>query len=1035
MEAVREQLKWKPGLHESPEMVALMTKIHARIDDVHREKEKRAKEKAKASYERRRLKLQQEKFAQQFELQHGVQPEKESSPQSSPVNQAFEVPTTKVEPPVYHGPQGLNLLNPPPGRNLLNPATMPASPQPQSQAPPPAVKPVYRGELYKVVSNLSQPMSRPTSVAGDRPKTKPQQFSQHPSFSPVNPSFGTNVEGSFSPEQFYAMPLPADSRTSVDPQSQLPMPTKAPEPDETLPVIRRPRYMTIPSSSPAQSKQPPSTLKAPIPPATQTTPKVPPVNPAPISKLPESAPTPPLAPPPITNATWLLISALHIVRGSLNDQEIESVNRVVSLEFDDENMFKVLLLEKIIEQEQIPQLRGVYESCRTAQLAKPKDPSAPKATPTTPKKTTPKKAKAPSKPATKPSKPATTPVAKPPTGTPAQPAQPPAQPPALEQVISSVPATAVLATALPSIAPKSAHTPKDLWILDTMREFSIATDRTSHIDYIDGLAKTAASPVGAVITAGMIKAVLWREDDLVKFRDFGREKVARLAMGQAGKGTKGVVYGGSQGGGTGSTSTAPATNTNGSTSTANPSKSAAPKDKQTPNGNKDKPPPNGTKPNGQPTPAIKPLPRPHPQHSRSTIALSLPKTAKTGTVPLLVSILSWPTDQIARTVLLAAGRPVPGEEAPRLNADFEVLKERFCRDFKFAELSTVEWDVIDPPAPGMRTVKPVETSPVATPPQVKSAVAVESNVKGPGGNDLIGTPFKKFSEIDAEDESSHDHVPLSELFTDMSILTEFRPPDPASAPVSSTALPPLGKSMFVRKPRGRLRKDSKASNPAPPTAMNLLTPSPQRPTPKTTPQVIIYTPRKTEPRITPPAAMLHDGDLEVNTPTVSKRRAPSSSITSPVTRRTPKRARTTAQPIDLTKTDSDESTSLNGNSSNLATDIPSSKTSSASDAKSKAKGSTANGRPAAGTFTSFSCRWKGCSADLHNFETLEQHIFKVHGKASRTKIFTCLWGDCPDPKKGPREYRDRDEWDYHVHRSHLQSLKHVCPVNGTVPPF
>jgi hypothetical protein len=367
----------------------------------------------------------------------------------------------------------------------------------------------------------------------------------------------------------------------------------------------------------------------------------------------------------------------------------------------------------------------------------------------------------------------------------------------------------------------------------------------------------------------------------------------------------------------------------------------------------------------------------------------------------------------------------------------------------------VEWDVIDPPPPGMTTVKPVETRPglttsVETLAEMKSMVgsangSVERKlVKGPGqGNDLVGTPFKKFSEIDAEDGSSDDHVPLTDLFTDTSILTAFRPPDPASsAPVASTALPPLGKSMFVRKPRGRARKDSKPSKPSPPATINLLTPSPHRsPTGKMTPQVIIYTPRKTEHRVTPPAAMLNNDDFDVNSPTVSvlsKRRAPASSTNSPVARRTPKRARTaTTQPIDLTKTDSDESTSLNGNSSILqaSSDIPSSKTSSASSAKPKANGSTANGRPADGTFTSFSCRWKGCSADLHSFETLEQHILKVHGKASKTKIFTCLWGDCPDPKKGPREYRDRDEWEFHVNRSHLQALKHLCPVNGSPPPL
>ncbi|KDN62189.1 hypothetical protein CSUB01_00894 [Colletotrichum sublineola] len=44
-------------------------------------------------------------------------------------------------------------------------------------------------------------------------------------------------------------------------------------------------------------------------------------------------------------------------------------------------------------------------------------------------------------------------------------------------------------------------------------------------------------------------------------------------------------------------------------------------------------------------------------------------------------------------------------------------------------------------------------------------------------------------------------------------------------------------------------------------------------------------------------------------------------------------------------------------------------------------------------FNVFICEWKGCRAELHNFETLRKHVLVVHG---RTEPFACRWAQCAE---------------------------------------
>jgi hypothetical protein len=45
-------------------------------------------------------------------------------------------------------------------------------------------------------------------------------------------------------------------------------------------------------------------------------------------------------------------------------------------------------------------------------------------------------------------------------------------------------------------------------------------------------------------------------------------------------------------------------------------------------------------------------------------------------------------------------------------------------------------------------------------------------------------------------------------------------------------------------------------------------------------------------------------------------------------------------------------------------------------------------------FTVYRCMWQNCSAELHNLQTLRQHVNKKHGVPDRSGKFSCLWQDC-----------------------------------------
>lgn len=82
-------------------------------------------------------------------------------------------------------------------------------------------------------------------------------------------------------------------------------------------------------------------------------------------------------------------------------------------------------------------------------------------------------------------------------------------------------------------------------------------------------------------------------------------------------------------------------------------------------------------------------------------------------------------------------------------------------------------------------------------------------------------------------------------------------------------------------------------------------------------------------------------------------------------------------------------------------------------------------------YRSYKCKWQNCQADLHNLETLQKHIYKVH----RKETLECLWDDCGkevtnyDPmtnmsieRHQPYSFDLESNWRNHIHGAHISPL-------------
>jgi hypothetical protein len=86
-------------------------------------------------------------------------------------------------------------------------------------------------------------------------------------------------------------------------------------------------------------------------------------------------------------------------------------------------------------------------------------------------------------------------------------------------------------------------------------------------------------------------------------------------------------------------------------------------------------------------------------------------------------------------------------------------------------------------------------------------------------------------------------------------------------------------------------------------------------------------------------------------------------------------------------------------------------------------------------YRSYKCKWQGCQADLHNLETLQKHMYKVHRKETDRNTLECLWDDCGkevtnyDPmtnmsieRHQPFSFDLESNWRNHIHETHISPL-------------
>ncbi|KAL1792161.1 hypothetical protein ACET3X_009912 [Alternaria dauci] len=86
-------------------------------------------------------------------------------------------------------------------------------------------------------------------------------------------------------------------------------------------------------------------------------------------------------------------------------------------------------------------------------------------------------------------------------------------------------------------------------------------------------------------------------------------------------------------------------------------------------------------------------------------------------------------------------------------------------------------------------------------------------------------------------------------------------------------------------------------------------------------------------------------------------------------------------------------------------------------------------------YQSYKCKWQHCQADLHNLETLQKHVYKVHRKETAHNTLECLWDDCSkevtnyDPmtnmsieRHRPYSFDLESNWRDHVQQAHISPL-------------
>lgn len=395
---------------------------------------------------------------------------------------------------------------------------------------------------------------------------------------------------------------------------------------------------------------------------------------------------------------------------------------------------------------------------------------------------------------------------------------------------------------------------------------------------------------------------------------------------------------------------------------------------------------------------------------KSIIAQAVPCRAD---LDLSNTIASWPENQIARNILIAAGREIPGRDSSPLNEEFECIKTTWP-ELKKADLRTLEWDIIDPPRVDLLAAirktleitkklpknfmksgrgrppinrsslnrssfpstqsgageftkyngidnssssEPLKTQPLDVPPPMFTgngvAETATTSMSTPGGNSPGG-----FGTGTLRRQSSHSASPVAPG------RCVPNPPSTISTPTTPTT-------------RGRKPKSDLAKTPV---QITEVTPR------KVTPQIVITSPKKST---TMPCDSIADDDTTDITPTKSswKNALPRQSATTRLVKRTStspiaKNIQKRSSLLDLRKEvlRAKRTPSL-ASTIDLKTTIPPAIPLNSADSSDDEPLISTPPKPVKKQtgYKSYPCRWQACRAELHSLDTLEKHVTKVHG--------------------------------------------------------
>ncbi|KAI9809933.1 MAG: hypothetical protein M1825_000366 [Sarcosagium campestre] len=361
---------------------------------------------------------------------------------------------------------------------------------------------------------------------------------------------------------------------------------------------------------------------------------------------------------------------------------------------------------------------------------------------------------------------------------------------------------------------------------------------------------------------------------------------------------------------------------------------------------------------------------------------------------------------VVSDLLIATGRH-PDESS--LNHHLKVLKDKFPTITNAADLATIKWDLLDPPAVGSST----ETKTRRRKRRVSENLDAHGETRKDAGTSLvkdvdvnIGTNGKSKYAITLKENRFKTLLLATETAAQSSPATRRR----GNPPKDHTEERPKSSIVGLRSPKSsRSKPQTSLWTPAVAPKMSIQVEVPRSENSRATP----IAPAGSEAQTTPtrkyatPATSSRQSNFAV----VIESRSPS------VVGHTPRTAIKPSRPIRR----------------------PPGRPRLRPRADSQSTGPEIEPTRAGTGFKIYRCNWEGCGAELHNVESLRKHLGHTHLARLSHRAWLCLWAECGKitgarPRQdgingkgsspsGPRGFDSKEELERHVNEAHLDDYK------------